>query len=62
MVTQLQEPTLDEEHFQHRGAGIQQDRLALSDDGEGALLRWGQTPPRKPRGPHVNVKEICIVL
>lgn len=54
--------TLNEEHFQHWGASVQEDGLAFSDDGKGALLRWGETAPCEPRRPHVNVKKICIVL
>lgn len=50
--------TLNEEHFQHWGAGVQEDGLAFCDDGEGALLRWGETAPCEPRRPHVDVKEI----
>ena len=54
--------TLDKEHFQHRGAGVQQDGLAFGDDGERALLRRRQAAPREPGRPHVNVEEICVVL
>lgn len=53
---------MDEEHLEHRGAGVQQDGLALSDDGERALLRGRKTTPGVPGGPHIYVEEVRMVL
>lgn len=54
--------TLNEEHFQHRRAGVQQDGLAFADDGERALLRGRLPPPGEPGRPHVDVEEVCVIL
>lgn len=41
----LNKHTLDKEHLQHWGAGVQEDGLARSDYGKRALLRRGETTP-----------------
>lgn len=54
--------TLNKQHFEHWCVGVQQDGLAFSNNSECALLWWRQTSPRELGRPHVNVKEICVVL